>query len=152
MPPIPINDLVVGDSYYRINRRTGEVSIVAKFIGIKIEPITTFAMFSSDHDVIVWDNIEMFDMYADGVSSLNTEFAGRIGDPGLDLANEVDAITHEPFLDGDDCVRLLKRFVYHTDALQAWFDTGRTEEPLTRLLVRQSDLERFTYFLPQSVD
>jgi hypothetical protein len=74
------------------------------------------------------------------------------------LTTDVDSITYEPFSDGDECVQIIhpcgnfcipnspiKCFVYHTEALQAWFYQGKSEDPRTRTKLQQSDLKKFVY-------
>ena len=73
--------------------------------------------------------------------------------------NDRNSISLTDFEDGEECV-LIKHpngnftangercFVYHVESLQGWFDAGNTSEPLTRVPITQSMLQRFNYAKP----
>ena len=161
MPPLLRNDIVVGASYFRICRSTGTRSRIARCVGFMDEIGGSFVRFDAGSGSIIADNIAYYDIYAadDGLSIAAAAHSGDLHE-GVDLvlAGDVDAISHEAFADGDECVRImhvggnvvmpnsaLKCVVYHTDTLQSWFDTGSNEEPRTRFLVTQAHLARFRY-------
>lgn len=73
--------------------------------------------------------------------------------------NDRNSISLTDFEDGEECV-LIKHpngnftiggercFVYHVESLQGWFDAGNNSEPLTRVPITQSMLQRFNYAKP----
>lgn len=95
-------------------------------------------------------------------SKLNIALAPHIGVliEGDDITiNDRNSISLTDFEDGEECV-LIKHpngnftangqrcFVYHVDSLQGWFDAGNVSEPLTRVPITQSMLQRFNYAKP----
>ena len=78
--------------------------------------------------------------------TIRTKNAPHIGEIPVDPA-ELDPITHEPFEDGCQCVRLMKdnRFLFKQKPLQHFFDTsGRSVNPLTNQPIHLEDVERCT--------
>jgi len=140
------NDLVIGQKYFRVDRKTGMHSIVARFLGLKYEenPGITFAQFDAGPGAVVWDNLAVYDIYP-GTIQIGTAKHIGILQEGTDIfLADVDPISHEAFEDGAECVRV-GRFVYHSHTLQSWLDTGRIEEPMTRTAITLDQLTRFTY-------
>ena len=98
------------------------------------------------------------------LAKLNIATAPHIGVliEGDDITiNDRNSISLTDFEDGEECV-LIKHpngnftangercFVYHVDSLQGWFDAGNKSEPLTRVPITQSMLQRFNYAKPAS--
>jgi len=97
--------------------------------------------------------------------NLNIAAAPHIGVliEGDDITiNDRNSISLNNFEDGEECV-LIKHpngnftangercFVYHVDSLQGWFNAGNKSEPLTRVPITQSMLQRFNYAKPAVV-
>lgn len=75
------------------------------------------------------------------------DLAPHIGELKLNLRNSPVPITLEDFESGKDYVRLKKNStqLFDQSSLQAWFNTGKHFNPLTRNNIKQNNIERFTY-------
>ena len=71
----------------------------------------------------------------------------RLNLPVLFEPDGEDPITSEDFVDGEELVRLhgSNHFIFKESTLQAMFDHGDYNNPLTRKTIKQEDIERFTY-------
>jgi hypothetical protein len=75
---------------------------------------------------------------------------------GVDLSNELEQFTQEPFMPGQEYYRVTTRmnrrpYVYYfsIDALQDWLTANRCRHPiLQNVSIAQRDIERFTYTGP----
>jgi len=81
---------------------------------------------------------------------LNIDRATDIGNLKLNLKTQFpdgNAISYTDFANGDKLVRLEKNnsFIFKLESLQNWFNSGHSTNPLTGRVVRQADIERFTY-------
>lgn len=161
MEPVSYEELVVNNIYVRRYKTTNVISQPSRYLGIDNQHAefygTIYLRFDGDFNSVFIEPIELIDIYPSDIIevphvNLDISLAPHIGNlqEGIDiqLKDDVDPISHTAFENGDECVEIIldqRYFVHKIELLQGWFNTGRREEPTTRINVRQNMLRRFTY-------
>lgn len=165
--PLSLQELVVGNFYTIRFKISNAVSGGRTYEGIDEETSEfygiTYLRFSAGFGANFSDYIEKMDIFPNGTEPYQMAIlapldTGRAQDLGtlvegqdITLAGEQDPISHESFVDGDICIRIIHPdapntpFVYTQESVSGWFSRGNSTEPKTRLPLRQSMLARFIY-------
>jgi len=130
----------------------------AGFNACFIEPASNYDIFDIEAFIPPFEPIAHY--------ILNISNSEHIGDLvegiNIKLIDEKDPISYELFKNGDACLKIIhpqgnvtteiknttyRCFVYNQESIQTWFNTGSSEEPQTRIPLRQDMLKRFTYVI-----